>query len=115
MKFCIALFKIRGSCRRVNLVQDVPPFTATKSVSLHRGVRLIFPCHTVKPAADDPRDVREMRHVCRGYFVFFKLLHETYFSCLALEVVIMHETKTFSRAIRDKIIVRENNRITKCV
>ncbi len=34
---------------------------------------------------------------------------------LVVEAVIMHETKGFSRAIRDKIIVRENNRIAKCV
>ncbi len=32
-------------------------------------------------------------------------------NCLTVEVVIMHETKGFSHAIRDKIIVRGNNRI----
>ncbi len=34
-------------------------------------------------------------------------------NCLVVEAEIMHETNGFSRAIRDKIIVRENNRITK--
>ncbi len=43
-----------------------------------------------------------------GYFVLFMLLHETDFSCIAsnglmVEVVIMHKTKGFSCAIRDKI------------
>ncbi len=34
-------------------------------------------------------------------------------NCLSVEAVIMDETKGFSRVIRDKIIERENNRITK--
>ncbi len=34
---------------------------------------------------------------------------------LAVEVLIMHETKGFSLAIRDKIILQENNQITKLV
>ncbi len=33
---------------------------------------------------------------------------------LVIESVIMHKTKGFSHAAMDKIIVRENNRITKC-
>ncbi len=36
-------------------------------------------------------------------------------NCHTVEVVIMHETKGFSRAIRDEVIVRENNQITKRV
>ncbi len=54
--------------------------------------------------------------MCIGYFVFFMLPHKTDFSdCFGVEAVIMHEIKGFSRAIRDKIIVRENNQIAKCV
>ncbi len=34
---------------------------------------------------------------------------------LTVEAVIIHEIKGFSRAIRDKIIVQENNRIAKHV
>ncbi len=34
---------------------------------------------------------------------------------LAVGAVIMHETKGFSRAIRDKITVQENNQIAKCL
>ncbi len=34
---------------------------------------------------------------------------------LVVEAVIMHETKGFSCALRDKRIVRENNRIVECV
>ncbi len=62
----------------------------------------------LKQATDDSREVCETRktcetrHVCMGYFVLFVLLHETDFSCLMVEVVIMHETKRISRAIRDK-------------
>ncbi len=61
------------------------------------------------PAADDSQEVYEpcktceTRHVCMGCFVLFMLLHETDFSFLAVEAVIMHETKGFSRTIRDKI------------
>ncbi len=69
----------------------------------------------VQPATDDLREVHETRktcetqHVCSGYFVFLMLFHKTNFLCLVIEVVTMLETKGFSRAIRDKIVVRENN------
>ncbi len=53
------------------------------------------------------RKTCEKPHVCTGYFVFFMLLHETDFSCLAVEAVIMHKTKRFSHVIRVKIIVRD--------
>ncbi len=71
----------------------------------------------VKPATDESQNVREMRkicetqNVCTVYFVFFILLHETDFLCIAsqtvisVEAVIMHETKRFSRAIWNKTIV----------
>ncbi len=44
-----------------------------------------------------------------------RFLVSRFLNRLAIESVIMHETKGLSRAIRDKIIVRENNRIAKCV
>ncbi len=78
----------------------------------------------IKSAKDDSQGIHKMRktcetrHVCVGYFVFFMLIHETDFSCLASQTVsrtIMHEAKGFSRVISNKIIVRENNQIAKCV
>ncbi len=56
-----------------------------------------------KPTTDNLREVRETRHSHMGYFVLFILLHETEFSCFAVEAVIVHETKGFPLAIKDKI------------
>ncbi len=66
------------------------------------------------------RKTCQTRNVCASYFIFFMLLHETDFlsrisNRLVVEAVIIHEAKGFSRAISNKIIVRENNRITKCL
>ncbi len=53
----------------------------------------IVVCIIRKPAIDDSQDVREMRktcetqHVCTSYFVFFMLLHERDFSCLASRTI----------------------------
>ncbi len=63
---------------------------------------------TIQLATDDSRDVRETQNTCEmrtGYFVFFMLLHKTVSNRFAVEAVIMHETKGFSCAIRDKITV----------
>ncbi len=51
--------------------------------------------------------------MCLGYFVFFMLLHETDFLCFTSRIVSGNYAQGFSCAIRDKIIVRENNRIAK--
>ncbi len=68
------------------------------------------------------RETKHMRHdTCVrviSYFLccFMRQISRVCVSnCLSVESVIMRETKEFSRAIRDKIIVRENNRIAKCV
>ncbi len=63
-----------------------------------------------------------MRDVTRVYGLFcifyaasqdrFLMSHVS--NHLTVEAVIMLETNGFSRAIRDKIIIRENNRIAKC-
>ncbi len=74
-----------------------------KSTNLFAKLRV-----QVKPATDDSREVLEMRKACETqHVVLFVLLHETDFSCLVVEAVIMHETKRFSPAIRDKIELYE--------
>ncbi len=68
-------------------------------------------------------DAKNMWDVTRVYVLFHisyaasrnRFLMSRVSNCLVAEAVIMRETKGFSCAIRDKIIVRENNQITKCV
>ncbi len=59
-----------------------------------------------------------MKRVYQLFRIFYaasrdKFLVSRISNCLAVEAVIMHETKRFSHAIRDKISVQENNRIVK--
>ncbi len=76
---------------------------------------------SMKPAIDDSRNVCkmrktcEMRNVCTGYLIFlcYFMRAISHVSHLVVEVVIMHQTKRFPRATRDKIIIRENNWIAK--
>ncbi len=60
----------------------------------------------------------DAKRVYRLFRIFYaasrdRFLVSRFSNHLTVEAIIMHEVKGFSRAIRDKIIVRENNRIMK--
>ncbi len=66
----------------------------------------------------ETRETRETRCVYGLFRIFYaasrdKFLVSRVSNHLAVEAIIIHETKGFSRAIMDKIIVEENNRIAK--
>ncbi len=61
---------------------------------------------TIREMSRDEKNMR-MRNACTSYFVFlccFARQISRASNCLTVEAVIMHETKGFSRAIRDKMI-----------
>ncbi len=64
--------------------------------------------------------MRDAKRVYRLFRIFYATSRDRFFvsrvlTHLAVEAVIMQEAKGFSCAIRDKIIVQENNRIVKCL
>ncbi len=79
----------------------------------HCFTYLSLPSKCPKPATDDLRDMENMRDATCVYGLFhifyaasrdrFLILVSRASNRLAVEAVIMHETKGFSHAIRDKI------------
>ncbi len=75
---------------RTNTIMSQQRTTWTNATT-RKKITLLKPA---KLATGDSQDVcemqkiSEMRHVCMGYFVFFMLLHETDFSCLAPRTVL---------------------------
>ncbi len=66
----------------------------------------------------DEKNMRHVKCVYRLFHIFYAALGDRFLvsyvsNHLAVEADIMYEAKGFSHAIRDKIIVRENNRISK--
>ncbi len=82
-----------------------------------------FPKAIYRKFARRPWDTKNMQDTTRVYGLFCifyaasrdRFLVSSVSNRRVVEAVIMHETKGFSHAIRDKTIVQENNRTAKCV
>ncbi len=68
----------------------------------------------------DEKNMQYAKRVYRLFRIFYaasrdRFLNSRISNHVTVEAVIIHETKGFSHAIRDKIIVRENNQLGKCL